>query len=191
MELSDEKSFITPVTKPIAFLGFHFRVQRHPVYGWMSKVFIPKDRSRDLRRSIKVVFNRRLNNRSLENRLKELNPIIRGWAYFYRHATGTKHVFSEMDNYIWHTIFKWLRKKHPRTSVGKLYKRYGLRKPGRRSVMWHDSNAVPFVLSSLRVSRYRSYWDTKPSFASTPMESPVRIERRTPGSEKGTPETKR
>jgi len=189
LELSEEKTFITPVTKPISFLGFNFRVQRHPVYGWVSKVVIPKDRSRDLRRSIKVVFNRRLNNRSLENRLRALNPIIRGWAYFYRHATGAKHVFSEIDNYIWHTIFRWLRKKHPRTSNGKLYKRYGCRIPGRRSIKWQDNAVKPFELASLSVSRYRSYLDTRASFVSTPMESPVRNERRTPGSEKGTPET--
>jgi group II intron reverse transcriptase/maturase len=190
LELSEAKTFITPVTKSIQFLGFHFRVQRHPVYGWTSKIVIPKDRSRKLRRSIKVVFNRRLNNRSLENRLKELNPIIRGWAYFYRYATGAKHVFSEIDNFVWHTVFRWLRKKHPRTGLGKLYKRYGSRKPGRRSIKWQGNTVKPFELSSLRVSRYRSYWDTRPSFVSTPMESPVRNERRTPGLEKGAPESR-
>jgi len=188
LEMSEAKTFITQVTEPIRFLGFHFRVQRHPVYGWTSKIVIPKDKSRSIRKSIKVIFNRKLNNLSLENRLKELNPVIRGWAYFYRHATGAKHVFSEIDDFVWHTIFRWLRKKHPKTSYGKLYIKYGARTLPRRSIKWQD-NINPFELSSVRVSRYRSYWDTQPNFVSTLMESPVRIERRTPGLEEGNPKT--
>jgi group II intron reverse transcriptase/maturase len=97
LELAEAKTLVTPVTEHVSFLGFHFRVQRHPVYGWMSKVFIPKDKSRSLRRSIKLVFHRSTIHRSLESRLVELNPIIRGWAHFYRYATGAKRVFSDID----------------------------------------------------------------------------------------------
>jgi hypothetical protein len=191
LELAEAKTLITPVTEPIRFLGFHFRVQRHPVYGWTSKVFIPKDKSRSLRRSIKLVFRRSTIHRSLENRLAELNPIIRGWAYFYRYATGAKRVFSDIDNNVWHTIYRWLRKKHPKSNMGKLYKRYARRVSGKRSLKWHDGNVEPFKLASVHVCRYRSYWDSRPNFASTPVESPVHSERCTPGLEEGAAESER
>ena len=189
LELAEAKTLVTPVTEPIRFLGFHFRVQRHPVYGWTSKVFIPKDKSRSLRRSIKLVFHRSTIHCSLESRLKELNPILRGWAYFYRHATGAKRVFSEIDNHVWHAVYRWLKKKHPRISSDKLYQKYGERLKGKRSIKWHDGNAMPFELASLRVYRYRSCWDSRPAFALLPVESPVHSERCTPGLEEGNPKT--
>ena len=191
LELAEAKPLVPPVPEPIRFLGFRFRVQRHPVYGWTSKVFIPKDKSRSLRRSIKIVFHRSTIHRSLESRLAELNPIIRGWAHFYRHATGAKRVFSDIDNHVWHTVYRWLKKKHPDSNMGKLYAKYANRAPGKRSRKWHDGKVAPFELASLRVSRYRSYWDSRPIFASTPVESPVRNERRTPGLEEGAPEPER
>ena len=189
LELSETKTLVTPVTKPLRFLGFHFRAQWHPVYGWTAKVTIPKAKSQALREQIKVVFRRPTINQTLEKRLKELNPVIRGWVYFYRYATGAKRVFSNIDYYIWHAIYRWLKKKHPRTGFKKLAKRYAHTSIGGTRYYWHEGKTLPFQLASIRVRRYRLGWQPELNFVATPMESPVHNERCTPGLGKGSPET--
>jgi hypothetical protein len=189
LKLSETKTLITPVTEPIRFLGYHFRVQRHPVWGWVSKITIPKERSRKLRESIKIVFKRPTCNQPLSRRIKKLNPIVRGWGNFYRHAWGAKDVFRDIDSHVWHTIHRWLKKKHPKRGTKQLANRYGQRPPGKRSIQWCDDSVSPFRLTTLGVGRYRLWWQRPPNFVVTPMESPVHSERCTPGSEEGPPET--
>jgi RNA-directed DNA polymerase len=189
LELSPTKTLVTPVTKPLRFLGHHVRLLRHPEYGWISNALIPKDRSHRLRETIKDVFNRTTCYSSLRDRLKRINPILRGWGNFYRHARGAGKVFSYLDHYLWWTTLRWLRKKHPKTSTRAIVARYGRRRPGRRTVHWQDLSCEIFRLSTLRVERFRLSWLNPPSFTETSMESPVRIERRTPGSEVGALET--
>jgi hypothetical protein len=84
-----------------------------------------KDRSKRLRLSIKAIFSRATTSRSLADRLAHLNPVLRGWANFYKHAWGAKRVLRFTDHYVWWTIYRWLRKKHPETPMRDLYKRYG------------------------------------------------------------------
>ena len=62
---------------------------------------------------------------SLADRIRAINPQLRGWASFYRYAFCAKRLFTRVDHYVWWTIFRWLRKKHPNASVGSLFKRYG------------------------------------------------------------------
>ncbi len=189
LELSPTKTLVTPVTKPLRFLGHHIRLLKHPLYGWISNAVIPKDRSQKLRERIKDVFHRNTCCCSLEARLKTLNPILRGWGNFYRFARGAKKVFAQLDWYTWHTIYRWLRKKHPQTSTRRIVARYGAKQPGRRSIRWHASGHQVFRLSTLKVERYRFSWLHPPGFTETSMESPVRNERRMPGSEEGALET--
>ena len=38
--------------------------------------------------------------------IKRLNPIIRGWAAYYRTQVSAR-IFSALDNYLWQLIYKW------------------------------------------------------------------------------------
>ena len=191
LELSESKTKITPVTSPMSFLGFTIRVQYNPKSRWISKVVIPKSKSHKIRQAIKDIFRSNTLNKSLRNRLTKLNLILRGWGYSYRHAWKAKRVFSSIDNYIWHTIFRWLKKKHKGKGAQYLHSLYKKRIPGKKSTVWTDDNVSPFTLSSIRVFRFR-HWSIKPpKYALTFMESPVHNERCTPGLEEGAPETAR
>ena len=101
---------------------------------------IPKDRSQRLRRSIELIFDRSTITETLESRLKRVNPILRGWGNFYRHAWGAKHVFTGIDNYLWWTIQRWLRKKHPDTQMNRLAAQYGWHKPRQKALRWRDGD---------------------------------------------------
>jgi hypothetical protein len=185
LELSEAKTKVTKVTEPLRFLGHHVRVQPHPQYGMCSKCVVPKDRSQKLRHVIKAHFDKSTRSFTLKERLEKLNPILRGWGNFYRHAWGAKEVFASLDHYLWWTIKRWLIKKHEKRKIRWLYAQYGWRKPGGKTIRWQDGDVRPFEMVSLRVERFRHAWQTPPNFAISSMESPVHSERCTPGSARG------
>ncbi len=171
LELSETKTLVTPVTQPLRFLGHHVRVRVHPAHGRLvSTAVIPKDRSHLLRERVKDLFRCSTTGGTLAHRLKLLNPILRGWCNFYRHAWGAKKVFSFIDHYVWWTILRWLRKKHPTRGVNWLVARYGWRKPGCRGTRWKDGDTRPFAMSQTRVQPFRLAWLRPPDFAITDGE---------------------
>jgi|HubBroStandDraft_6_1064221.scaffolds.fasta_scaffold31435_2 RNA-directed DNA polymerase len=186
LELSETKTLVTPVTTQLRFLGHHVRVRAHPTHGRLvCLTVIPKDRSHHLRETIKDLFRPPTLGTSLAERLRTLNPRLRGWCNFYRHAWGAKHVFSAIDHYVWWSIFRWLRKKHRRVSMKRLAVRYGWKYPGKRSLKWRDGDVVPFECAHVTVERFKLGWMQPPAFASASMESPVHNERCTPGLGRG------
>jgi RNA-directed DNA polymerase len=191
LELSESKTKITPVTSPMSFLGFTIRVQYNPKSRWISKLVIPKSKSHKIRQAIKDIFKSNTLSKSLQNRLTKLNLLLRGWGYSYRHAWKAKRVFNSIDNYIWHTIFGWLKKKHNGKGTKYLHRLYKKRIPGRKATVWTQGGVSPFRLSSIQVFRFKHGWIIPPKYALTFAESPVHIERCTPGSEEGAPETAR
>lgn len=166
LELSEPKTLVTPVTGPIRFLGHCVRVRPHPDHGRMcSTSLIPRERSQRLRERIKALFRSDTTSQSLKERLDLLNPILRGWGHFYRHAWGAKRVFRSLDNYCWHTILRWLRKKHSRITIDLLIARYGERAPGKRSVRWREDSTELFSIGRIRVEQFRLAWLRPPDFA--------------------------
>lgn len=166
LTLSPEKTLVTPVTSTMRFLGHHLRVRPRPsTRRLVPRLVIPKDRTTRLRRTISGIFDRATLNKTLESRLKLINPVLRGWGNFYRHAWGAKRVFTAVDHHVWCTILRWLRKKHPRTAVRDLKRQYGWYRPRQRMLRWHDNGVVPMPLSSIRVVRYQQGADPGPSYA--------------------------
>ena len=186
LELSDTKTFVTPVTQRFRFLGHQVGVRVHPSKGkQVSTTLIPVDRSQRLREIIKVHLSSSTTQKDLAQCLKRLNPILRGWCYFYRHAWGAKRVFNSLDYYVWWSILRWIRRKHPHASMRQVRKRYGRHAPPGRMLRWQDGDVRPFSMSAVVVKPFRLSWQKPPSFAVKSMESPVHNERCTPGSGKG------
>ena len=166
LTLSPEKTLVTPVTSTLRFLGHHLRVRRHPSRRTLvPRLVIPKDRSQRLRRAIELIFDRSTITETLESRLKRLNPILRGWGNFYRHAWGAKRVFTGIDHYVWWTIKRWLVKKHPDTKMDQIAKQYGWHKPRQRAMRWRNGDTVPVPLAAIRVVRYQLGSDPGPRYA--------------------------
>ena len=55
--------------------------------------------------------------------IAELNPIIRGWAAYYRGIVSSR-VFSGLDHYVWWLTFKWARHTHPNKPKKWIVRRY-------------------------------------------------------------------
>jgi len=162
LELSETKTLVTPVTRPMRFLGHHVYVRPHPAHGRLvSTNVVPRDRSQRLREVIKDLFRRKWLGQTLEDRLRRLNPLLRGWGNYYRHAWGAKRVFARLDNYVWWTIFRWLKKRHPRVSMRRLFAQYGKRNPSG----WRDGGQTCFRMASLTVGQFKMGSLRSPCFA--------------------------
>ena len=55
--------------------------------------------------------------------LARLNPIIRGWAAYYRTVVSSE-AFSALDSYLWRLTYKWAKHGHPNKSKHWIVNRY-------------------------------------------------------------------
>jgi len=182
LQLSETKTLITKPTSAIRFLGHSVRTRYVKELGATTCVLsIPKEKSQRLRLKIKNIFRRSTTRDTLAHRLELLNPILRGWGYFYRHTWMASRVFKKLDHYVWWTILRWVRKKHPMTSRKALFRRYCWRKPEGRAFYFRDGKTVPFELKRIQQKAFRLNWMKPPVYVSMSRESPVHNERCTPG----------
>ena len=55
--------------------------------------------------------------------LHRLNPIIRGWAAYYRTVVSSE-AFAALDSYLWRLTYKWAKHGHPNKSKHWVVNRY-------------------------------------------------------------------
>jgi RNA-directed DNA polymerase len=58
-----------------------------------------------------------------ENLIRQLNPIIRGWTNYFRHAVSEK-IFSYVDSQIFQMLMKWIDRRHPQKNHNWKHRRY-------------------------------------------------------------------
>ena len=102
-----EKTKIVHIEQGFDFLGFNVR-------QFKGKCLITpaKQKVKDFLQRIRDWLRANPSHKP-EVVIGHLNPILRGWANYYRHVNSAK-VFSSLDHYLWKAIFQWCRKRHPR-----------------------------------------------------------------------------
>ena len=110
LELSTDKTHITEISEGFDFLGFNIRKYAN------NKLLIKptKDSIKDIRQKIKETVAGNLNATGAYL-IRKLNPILNGWANYYRHVVS-KDIFSLTDSYVYNRISKWTIRKHQRRS---------------------------------------------------------------------------
>ncbi|WP_352509161.1 reverse transcriptase domain-containing protein [Mesorhizobium sp. M0048] len=78
LELSPEKTKVTALIEGFDFLGFRLGAHWNKCYGFGTRVQVPKHKVADLRHRIKQLTKRNTTLVSLEEKLQEINPILRG-----------------------------------------------------------------------------------------------------------------
>ncbi|GHT99452.1 hypothetical protein FACS1894126_5690 [Alphaproteobacteria bacterium] len=58
-----------------------------------------------------------------EDVIKRLNPVIRGWSNYYSHAVACA-IFSKIDNYMFHRLWKWACHRHPQKGLKWIKRKY-------------------------------------------------------------------
>ncbi|MFE2999629.1 group II intron maturase-specific domain-containing protein [Nocardia sp. NPDC059246] len=87
-----------------------------------------------------------------------LNPVIKGWAAYYRTAVSSR-AFATLDNHMWHLTYKWVRHSHPNKSRKWVTARYfGPFNKSRRNV-WvfgdRDSGAYLHKFAWTKIVRHQ------------------------------------
>jgi RNA-directed DNA polymerase len=153
MELSEEKTLVTHVDDGFDFLGH--RICRRPWNGKKVAWTFPSKKSVEaIKHKVKHLTTRSTTYHSLRALLLRLNPILRGWATYFRYD-ASKRTLAYIDHFAWRRVYRWLRKKHPKRTWRYLKQRYC-------GGHWHiemDGTEL-FRPSKIRVERYR-YRGTK------------------------------
>ena len=107
LELSEEKTKITHIEEGFDFLGQNVRKYNGQFLTCPSKKNV-KAFLTDIRKVIKE--NKAATAYWL---IATLNPKIRGWANYHRHAAAKK-TFVHVDTAIFKALWRWARRRHPK-----------------------------------------------------------------------------
>lgn len=117
LELSPEKTKITPIETGFDFLGWNFR-------KYNDKLLIKPSR-KNVQSFLTKIRELIDSNKQTEtgNLIVRLNPIIRGWANYHRVAVS-KRIYAQVDNQIFKKLWQWARRRHPQKSAGWVRQKY-------------------------------------------------------------------
>ncbi len=128
LELSTEKTRITPVAEGFDFLGQNLRK-----YG--RKLLIKPSASNVKTFLAKIRHLVKINHATSTGELiRQLNPKIRGWANYHR-AVVSKATFIKVDRAVFECLYRWMRRRHRRKSWRWIKAKYFDHVDGRNWVM--------------------------------------------------------
>ncbi len=157
LELSPEKTLITRPEEGFIFLGYRVvRTKSLRNGNMVGNLRIPKEKLIALRREIKRRTSRATLVMPLKDLIISLNPLITGWRTYFQYATYAYKEFHYMDNWLWHRIDRWLRKKHRKTGARKLRARYRAGQHPPLRGRWRDGTAISRQFSDGGTRRYRN-----------------------------------
>ena len=143
LELSETKTKISYINDGFDFLGFSVRK-----YSGKLLIKPAKEKINGFMEKIRQVIksNKSAKTSSL---IEQLNPIIRGWGYFYRHVVKYK-IFSKLDHRIWEATWRWAKRRHPNKGRRWIKRKYYQRE-GNRNWIFREKNDIKilFVLAKL------------------------------------------
>jgi RNA-directed DNA polymerase len=117
LELSAEKTVITSMEDGFDFLGFNSRHYNGKLLIKPSKKKV-LDFCKRLGKEIKD-----LSSVEQEVIIKKLNPILRGFANYYK-GVVSKETFCYISYRIWQYLWRWAKRRHPNKNSKWVYKRY-------------------------------------------------------------------
>ena len=103
---NEDKTKIVHLTEGFDFLGFNVRRYRN------GKLLITPSPAAVKRLRKRLADEMRaLRGSNAAAVIAALNPIIRGWAAYYRGVVSSK-IFGELDSYVWKLTYRWAKRTH-------------------------------------------------------------------------------
>jgi RNA-directed DNA polymerase len=123
LELSQEKTVITHIEDGFDFLGQNVRK-----YGGKLLIKPSKKSVQAFLGNVRKIVK---GNKSAKagNLIMMLNPKIKGWAMYHRHICA-KRTFNLVDHAIFHTLWQWAKRRHPRKGRRWIKEKYFTYVPG-------------------------------------------------------------
>lgn len=151
LSFNNDKTRIVHLDDGCDFLGFNIRRYRGKLLTKPSKAAIARIRSR------LTAEMRALRGANAQAVISKLNPIIRGWAAYYRTGVSSE-AFHVLDYHMWKLTYAWARHTHRNKPKGWIVSRYfGPFHPARKD-RWvfgdRDSGAFLYRFSWTKIVRH-------------------------------------
>jgi RNA-directed DNA polymerase len=163
LKLSDRKTTISYLWDGFDFLGFNVRLYKDQTREHGSVLLI-KPSKKSITRVRDTLANLATSPRitTEAHLIEEMNPVLRGWAGYFRTAVSKK-VFSDISHYTWTLTWRWLRRKYPTEGRKALRHRHYKRIKDRNWVFVGEREGRTIQLFDIRtVKIVRKTWlDTK------------------------------
>jgi len=137
LTLSEEKTRIVHLTEGFDFLGFNIRHYPAPQTarsGWKLLIKPSKESVQEVQKKLKDLW-KRIQGTNAQVAVGRLNPVIRGWANYFRIAVA-KEIFNGLDRWMFHKADHYTRRMHPRKSKDWRHQKYWGRLNLDRSDLW-------------------------------------------------------
>jgi RNA-directed DNA polymerase len=106
LAFNEDKTRIVHLDQGCDFLGFNIRRHRGKLLTKPSQAALRRVRER---LTVEMLALRGANAEAV---IARLNPIIKGWAAYYRIGVS-KRAFASLDDHLWRLTYKWARHSHP------------------------------------------------------------------------------
>jgi RNA-directed DNA polymerase len=117
LTFNEDKTRIVHLDEGCDFLGFNIRRYRGKLLTKPSQAALLRIRKR---LTAEVLALRGANAEAV---VAKLNPIIKGWAAYYRIGVSGR-AFASLDHHMWNLAYKWARHSHPNKSKRWVTTRY-------------------------------------------------------------------
>lgn len=158
LALSDEKTRIVHLSEGFDFLGFHIRHYRTPNTrtGWKLLIRPAPKSVAAFREKLRHTFQR-LQGSNARCLIGVLNPLIRGWANYYRGVVSSE-IFHQLEHYIFWKLRRWISKTHPNKSFSWRDGRYWAHHPAYKGSPWSfvdkETGMVLYRIGYTRIRRH-------------------------------------
>lgn len=117
LTFNEVKTRIVHIGEGYDFLGFNIRR-----YNGKLLIKPSRDAISRIKRRLRAEIRAHRGN-AVAALLRTLNPIVRGWAAYYR-TVVSKKVFQDLDAYLFHLLYRWGLHRHPNKSRRWIVSRY-------------------------------------------------------------------
>lgn len=132
LEFAPDKIKITHLKNGFKFLGCYVKL-----YGVKNQKLLIKphpDKVTAFKKRIKEIWLK-YKGQAPQTVIKELNPIIRGWANYYRPFVSSD-VFADLDHFMWHRAWRYAKRRHPQKNHHWIAQRYFGKQEGPSKNNW-------------------------------------------------------
>jgi RNA-directed DNA polymerase len=117
LQLSPEKTCITHIETGFDFLGQNLRK-----FSGRLLIQPSKNNTHALLEKMRQII-RRSRGVSQTDLIRQLNPVLRGWAFYHRHSAA-KRTYKKVEWALWHSLLRWGKHRHNNKSSRWVFQKY-------------------------------------------------------------------
>lgn len=158
LHLSPEKTRIVHLLEGFDFLGYNVRhyLSSNTRTGWKLVIKPAQKSVAAFREKLRQTF-RQLHGSNAKGLIKVLNPILRGWANYYRNVSSGE-TFSKLEHYVFWKLRRWISKTHPTKSFSWRDRRYWAIHPAYPGSQWSFVDKdIQMVLYRIGYTRFQRH----------------------------------